>query len=93
MNMTEGFCAIGGPWIHARKEYAICRLERDGSESGPGTVSITVEKPDDGPIKTGTLKLDDVGYYKDIKVFAVPQVAADQIKSLGNQKRDERTPR
>ena len=49
-------------------------------------ISITVEKPDDGPIKTGTLKLDDVGYYKDIKVFAVPQVAADQITSLDIKK-------
>lgn len=31
MNMTEGFCAIGGPWI-TRNEYAACRLERDGSQ-------------------------------------------------------------
>ena len=54
--------------------------------TGPGAVSITVEKPDDGPIKTGTLKLDDVGYYKDNKVFAVPQVAADKIKALDIKK-------
>ncbi|MCP4196001.1 MAG: hypothetical protein GY762_02530, partial [Proteobacteria bacterium] len=85
LNMTEGFCAIGGPWITPEKsmQYVVWS---ETEVTGPGPVSITVEKPDDGPIKTGTLKLDDVGYYKDIKVFAVPQVAADQIKSLGIKK-------
>ena len=85
MNMTEGFCAIGGPWItpEMSMQYVVWS---ETEVTGPGTVSITVEKPDDGPIKTGTLKLDDVGYYKDIKVFAVPQVAADQIKSLESKK-------
>ena len=85
MNMTEGFCAIGGPWItpEMSMQYVVWS---ETEVSGPGTVSITVEKPDDGPIKAATLKLDDVGYYKDIKVFAVPRVAADQIKSLGIKK-------
>ncbi len=81
MNMTEGFCAIGGPWIPPEKsmQYVVWS---ETEVSGPGAISITVEKPDDGPLKTGTLKLDDVCYYKDIKVFAVPQVAADHITSL-----------
>ena len=85
MNMTEGFCAIGGPWITPEKsmQYVVWS---ETEVSGPGTVSITVEEPDDGPIKAATLKLDDIGYYKDIKVFAVPQVAADQIQSLDIKK-------
>jgi len=85
MNMTEGFCAIGGPWITPEKsmQYVVWS---EMEVSGPGPISIMVEKPDDGPIKAATLKLKDVGYYKDIKVFAVPQVAADQITALDIKK-------
>ena len=81
MNMTEGFCAIGGPWITPEKsmQYVVWS---ETEVTGPGAISIAVEKPDDGPIEATTLKLKDVGYYKDYRVLAVPQVAADQIKSL-----------
>jgi len=85
MNMTEGFSAIGGPWI--TPEMSMQHMVWSETEiTGPGSVSITIEKPDDGPIEATTLKLDDVGYYKDVKVLAVPQVAADQIKALDIKK-------
>ncbi len=85
MNMTEGFSAIGGPWITPEKsmQYVVWS---ETDVSGPGNISIALERPDDGPIKAKTLKLKDVGYYKDIKVIAVPQVAKDQIVNLGVKK-------
>ena len=81
MNMTEGFCAIGGPWI--TPEMSMQHVVWSETEvSGPGRVSIELERPDDGPIKATTLKIKDVGYYKDYRVLAIPQVAGDQIESL-----------
>jgi len=81
MNMTEGFCAIGGPWI--TPEMSMQHVVWSETEvTGGAPISITLEKPDVGPIEAATLKLKDVGYYKDYRVLAVPQVAGDQIKSL-----------
>ncbi|MCF7849604.1 MAG: hypothetical protein K9M45_12200, partial [Kiritimatiellales bacterium] len=85
MNMTEGFSAIGGPWI--TPEMSMQHVVWSETEvSGPGPVSVALERPDDGPIEAATLKIKDVGYYKDVKVLAVPQVAADQIRHLGIKK-------
>ena len=81
LNMTEGFCAAGGPWI--KPEQSMQHVVWGETEvAGPGAVSITLAEPDDGPIEATVLKLKDVGYYKDIKVFAVPQVEPDRIKFL-----------
>ena len=81
MNMTEGFSAIGGPWI--TPEMSMQHVVWSETEvSGPGKVSVALERPDDGPIKATTLKLKDVGYYKDYIVLAVPHVAPGQIKNL-----------
>jgi len=85
MNMTEGFCAIGGPWIPP--EMSMQHMVWSETEvAGPGKISIELERPDDGPIEAKTLKLKDVGYYKDYRVVAVPQVAKDQIPNLGVKK-------
>ena len=66
MNMTEGFSAIGGPWI--TPEMSMQHMVWSETEvSGPGKVSIELERPDDGPIEAKTLKLKDVGYYKDYR--------------------------
>jgi len=85
MNMTEGFCAAGGPWItpEMSMQYVVWS---ETEVNGPGKVSVILERPDDGPLKTGTLKLGNIGYYKDIKVLAVPKVATRQIKFLGIKK-------
>jgi len=81
MNMTEGFSAIGGPWI--TPEMSMQHVVWSETEvTGGAPISITLERPDDGPIKATTLKLKDVGYYKDYRVLAVPQVAPGQIKNL-----------
>jgi len=81
LNMTEGFTGLGGPWITPEKsmQYVVWS---ETEVTGPGPVSIALEKPDDGPIKAKTLKLDDVGFYRDIKVFAVPQVGTGRIKDF-----------
>jgi len=85
MNMTEGFCAAGGPWI--TPEMSMQHVVWSETQvTGGKRISITLERPDDGPIKAKTLKLKDVGYYKDYRVLAVPQVAADQITHLGVKK-------
>jgi len=81
MNMTEGFSAIGGPWI--TPEMSMQHVVWSETEvTGGVPISIPLERPDDGPIKATTLKLKDVGYYKDYRVLAVPQVAPGQIKNL-----------
>ena len=85
MNMTEGFCAIGGPWITPEKSMQHM-VWSETEVTGPGKISIELERPDDGPIVAKTLKLKDVGYYKDYRVLAVPQVAKDQIPDLGVKK-------
>jgi len=55
MNMTEGFCAIGGPWITPEKSMQHV-VWSETEVSGPGAVSVALERPDDGPIKATTLK-------------------------------------
>jgi len=83
LNMTEGFTAAGGPWITPEKSMQ--RVVWGETEvSGPGKVSITLEKPDITPIVLiKALQKLETGYYRDIKVFAVPQVGESRIKNYG----------
>ncbi|VGO13630.1 hypothetical protein PDESU_02187 [Pontiella desulfatans] len=81
LNMTEGFCGIGGPWI--KPEQSMQRVVWSEMEvSGPGSFSVALERPDVAPIDTTVFKLKDVDFYRDIKVFAVPRVGDGRIRSI-----------
>ena len=81
LNMTEGFTGIGGPWI--KPEQSMQRVVWSETQvSGPGAISIALERPDVRPIDTTVFKLKDVDFYRDIKVYAVPQVGESRIRSI-----------
>ncbi len=81
LNMTEGFSGIGGPWI--TPEQSMQRVVWSETEvRGPGAISIALERPDVSPIDTKVFKLKDVDFYRDIKVYAVPQVGESRISSI-----------
>lgn len=81
LNMTEGFTAAGGPWITPEKSMQ--RVVWSETEvTGPGSISITLKKPDTSPVDTKVLKLKDLDFYRDIKVFALPQVGRSRIEYI-----------
>jgi len=78
LNMTEGFTAAGGPWI--TPEQSMQRVVWSETEvEGPGPVPITLEKPDVTPIDTKVFKLMNIKFYRDIRVYGVPQVGESRI--------------
>jgi len=79
LNMTEGFTAAGGPWITPEKSMQHV-VWSETTVSGPGKVSVRVEKPDIIPVVTNIyLPKLETGYYQDIKVFALPQIGDSRI--------------
>ena len=81
LNMTEGFTGIGGPWI--TPEQSMQRVVwSETNISGPAKVSIKLERPDVRPIDTKVFKMKEIDFYRDIKVYAVPQVGESRISSL-----------
>jgi len=87
LNIAEGFNAAGGPWITPdRSMQAITWNETE--VSGPGPVNIQLEQP--GPthlhfdpknkhFPPQFIKDLALGFYEDIRVFAVPAVGDGRI--------------
>ena len=84
LNMTEGFTAAGGPWITPEKSMQRV-VWSETQVSGPGPVLVALEKPDLSPIDTIVLKLRNLKFYRDIRVFAVPQIGESRIKFVDSK--------